>query len=167
MARAVVAVAILFFCIQLFTFYTDNLEDFRCSFYSDDFAEKRQQNLANFVQSPMSERKLSYCSKLLESYDLHPRVVKELREGNFNNTPMFGTLIIVCESLEDSRFLLENHECTRKFKVRPWEAEAKRVIELFNTIFPLWFSCVDNIHSPDCEVIQPYLASFQKLTRKF
>lgn len=165
--RAAAAVLTLIVCVELLTFYTENLEDFRCAFYSDEFAEKRQRHLLDFTQAPMDDKKIGYCSALLAAAGLHTRIAAELRSGNFNQTPLFGPLIIVCETLEDSRFLLENHECTRKFKVRPWEAEAMQTIELFNAVFPLWFECVDNINSESCSLIQPYVASFQKLTRKF
>jgi len=166
--RAAIAVLVLIVCVELLTFYTETLDDLRCTFYSDEFAEERHQNLVAFTNAPFDEKKLSYCSNLLATWGLHPRIVAELRQGKFNGTPLQGPLTIVCETLEDSRFLLENLQCTRKFKVRPWEQEAMQTIDLFNIVLPLWFKCSDNSYAEDqCASIAPYLSRFQKLTQKF
>jgi hypothetical protein len=162
--RAAFAVFILLTLYQLLTSHNSGVDLSRCDLSKAEFAAEREAHWIEFSQRPADPFRLEYCADLLWRANLNQRAVAEMKAGEFVETPFDAVLWLSCAMLEDSRFLHTHRVCAAEHQHKSWEEKVFTAIGLLNSVLPVWFDCQDNLDPGTCSLLEPYLASLQKLS---
>lgn len=160
--RAALAVFLFISLVQLLSFYNGDADLTRCPMQTGEFGAKREAHFVEFSERPMNT-KLEHCADLLKHAKLDARAATELQNGNLLDSPFEATLALACAILEDSAFLRANYVCAHELKHTSWDDKVHQIVTLLNSVFPVWFDCMDN-DAEACNLVKPYLASLQKLS---